>query len=85
MVMAVTSTITLEIARLVARRPSPEQVIAFQPSAESVARAYALIEAERIGTLSTDEQQELESYLAMQHLMILAKAEAHQLLLQEAS
>jgi len=83
--MAVTSTIALEVARFIARSPSPEQVIAFQPSPESVERAYALIDAERAGTLSEDERQELESYLAMQHLMILAKAEAHQLLQQKAS
>jgi hypothetical protein len=83
--MPVTSTIALEVARFIARRPSPEQVIAFQLSPESVERAYALIAAERANTLSEDERQEMESYLAIQHMMILAKAEAHQLLQQEAS
>jgi hypothetical protein len=83
--MSVASMVALEIARFIARRPSPEQVIAFQPSPESIERAYALINTERTGTLSEDEHQELESYLAMQHMMILAKAEAHQQLQQEAS
>ena len=75
----------LEIALFIASQPSPEQVIAFRPSPTVVERAYALIDAERERALSIEEHHELESYLAIQHIMILAKAEAHRQLHQRAS
>lgn len=75
----------VEIARFIASQPTPEQVIAFRPSTEVVERAYALIDAERERPLTEDEAHELEHYLAIQHIMILAKAEAHRQLRQQAS
>ncbi len=77
--------ITLEVARLIASRPTPEQIIAFHPSQDVVDRAYALLDNKRAGTLTQDEQEELNNYLAIEHLMMLAKAEAHQQLHQRAS
>jgi hypothetical protein len=75
--MSVETQAALEIARFIASHPTPEQVIAFQPSPDVVKRAYELIDAERIGMLSKEEYEEMESYLIIQHIMILAKAEAH--------
>jgi hypothetical protein len=79
------SQATLEVARFIASHPSPEQVIAFTASPEVVERAYALISAERERPLSDEERKELESYVLLQHLMIMAKAEAHRQLQQQAS
>jgi len=83
--MPVETQAALEIARFIASHPTPEQVIAFQSSPDVVKRAYELIDAERTGTLTDDEHEEMESYLAIQHIMILAKAEAHRQLQQQAS
>jgi hypothetical protein len=74
--MAIETQAALEVARFIASHPSPERVIAFHLSPDVAERAYALIDAERVGTLTDEERQELESFLAIQHIMILAKAEA---------
>ena len=65
-----------EIARLLAHHPAPEQIVAFHPSTEAAERAYKLIRAERDGSLTEEERQELESYLVIEYLMALVKLEA---------
>ena len=75
----------LEIARFLAQHPTPEQLIAFHPSADVAERAYALIANERIGTLTDDERKELDSYVVIEDLMELVKLEAHRQLRQQAS
>ena len=85
MTLPLESQATREVARFIASHPSPEQVIAFTASPEVAARAYTLIHAERERPLSEAEQKEMESYLLLQHLMIMAKAEAQQQLQQQAS
>ena len=83
--MNLETQVAAEVALFIASSPSPEQVIAFRPSQETVDRAYALIDAERERSLTEDEQKELDTYLAIEHLMIMAKAEAHRKLQQQAS
>ena len=75
----------LEIARFIASQPSPEEIIAFTASDEVNQRAYALIAAERDGTITHEERHELDSYEAIQHIMIQAKAEALAKRQQQAS
>ena len=41
-----------EIARFLAHHPTPEQIVAFHPSAEVAERAYELIQVEREGALT---------------------------------
>ena len=65
-----------EIARFLAHNPTPEQIVAFHPSAEVAERAYELIRTEREGVLTADERQELESYVVIEYLMELVKLEA---------
>ena len=65
-----------EIARFLAHHPTPEQIVAFHPSAEVAERAYELIQAEREGVLTEEERQELESYVVIEYLMELVKLEA---------
>lgn len=74
-----------EVATLIASHPTPEQIIAFKASEEANDRVYTLIDAERVRPLSDEEAEELESYLMIQHLMILAKAKAYLQVKQQAS
>ena len=74
-----------EVARFLAHHPTPEQIMAFYPSPEVAQRAYELIRAEREGSLTEEERQELESFLLIEYLMELVKLEAHQQLRQQAS
>ncbi len=74
-----------EVAQFLAHHPTPEQIVAFHPSAEVAERAYELIQADREGKLSEEERRELESYLVIEHLMEMIKLEAHRQLRQQAS
>jgi hypothetical protein len=74
-----------EIAQFLAHHPTPEQIVAFHPSAEVVDRAYELIQVEREGALTEEERQELESYVVIEYLMELVKLEAQRQLRPQAS
>jgi hypothetical protein len=74
-----------EIARFLAHHPTPEQIVAFHPSAEVADRAYELIQVEREGALTEEERQELESYVVIEYLMELVKLEAQRQLRPQAS
>jgi hypothetical protein len=76
MAMPLKTQAATEIARFLAHHPTPEQIVAFHPSTEVAERAYKLIHAERDGTLTEEERQELESYLVIEYLMELVKLEA---------
>ncbi len=75
----------MEVIRFLLGRPSPEDIIAFRPSPASSARLYQLIDQERAGQLSEAESRELESYMYLEHLMRLLKAEAHRQLEQQTA
>ena len=67
-----------EIIDFIAAGTTPEAVVAFRPS-ESVQRRVAeLVERSKDGTISSEEQSELEDYLQLEHIMIMAKARARQ-------
>jgi hypothetical protein len=83
--MAVESPVALEIASFLVERPMPEQIVAFHPTAEATDRFYALIDAERAGTITAEERAELDSCINLEHMMRLIKAEAHRVLQQQAS
>ena len=74
-----------EIAGFLAHHPTPEQIVAFHPSAEVADRAYELIQVEREGALTEEERQELESYVVIEYLMELVKLEAQRQLRPQAS
>ena len=52
----------------------------FKASPETKARVAELIHREKTVGLTPDETAELDSYEELEHLMIMAKARAHQLL-----
>ena len=74
-----------EVAQFLAHHPTPEQIVAFHPSAEVAERAYELIQVEREGALTEEERQELESYVVIEYLMELVKLEAQRQLRPQAS
>ena len=51
-----------EIAEFLARFPSREEMRAFRPSAERQARASELLWKSNSGTMTEDEQEELEDF-----------------------
>jgi len=77
--------VSLEVAQFLASGPAPERIIAFHPSLEASARAAALLDASREGTLSDEERAELESSIALERMMRLVKAEASRLLASRVS
>ncbi len=65
-----------EIIDFIVAGKSPEQIDAFRPSEESLARISHLIELAKSDALSSEERTELEDFLQLEHLMIMAKARA---------
>lgn len=51
-----------EIAEFMSRFPAREEVLAFRPSAETQARASELLWKSNSGTLTDEEQEELEDF-----------------------
>lgn len=66
----------LEVIDFLAAGITPESLISFRPSAPVQARVADLITREQEGSLSPDEVQELADFLQLEHLMIMAKAQA---------
>lgn len=67
-----------EIIDFIAAGTTPETVVAFRPSEIVRQRVAELIERSNDANLSTEEQSELEDYLQLEHIMIMAKARARE-------
>jgi hypothetical protein len=67
-----------EIIEFIAGGSTPGDVASFQPSSEARAAVEELLERQASGQLTADEQADLSHYLALEHLMRLAKARARQ-------
>ena len=67
-----------EIIDFIAAGTTPEAVVAFHPSDSVQQRVTELIERSKDGSISTEEQSELDDYLQLEHIMIMAKARARQ-------
>jgi hypothetical protein len=67
---------TAQVLETLASLPAPEQILALRPSAEFQERIRVLLEKNRTGGLSEQEQQEWASYEFTEHLVRLAKAHA---------
>jgi hypothetical protein len=65
-----------EIIDFIAAGTTPETVLAFRPSREVQERVAELVERSQEGSISTEDQAELDDYLQLEHLMIMAKARA---------
>ena len=67
-----------EIIDFIAAGTTPEAVVAFRPSDSVRTRVAELVERSKDGGISAEEQSELEDYLQLEHIMIMAKARARQ-------
>jgi len=63
-----------EIIDFIVAGKSPEQIDAFRPSEGVLARVSHLIELAKADALSPEDRTELEDFLQLEHLMIMAKA-----------
>jgi hypothetical protein len=76
--MATSNPAYLELVDFLAAGVTPASLISFRPSEVAQARIADLIAREHQGTLPADEVQELDDFLRLEHLMIMAKARARQ-------
>ena len=65
-----------EIIDFFAAGTTPEAVVAFHPSDGVQQRVAALVESSKEGSISSEEQSELDDYLQLEHILIMAKARA---------
>ena len=65
-----------EIIDFIVAGKSPEQIDAFRPSEQAQARISNLLDLAKTDALSSEERAELEDFLQLEHLMIMAKARA---------
>jgi hypothetical protein len=67
-----------EIIEFIAAGTTPEAVVAFRPSDSVQQRVAGLIDRSKEGSISSEEQSELDDYLQLEHIMIMAKARARE-------
>jgi hypothetical protein len=67
-----------EIIEFIAAGTTPEAVVAFRPSDSVLQRVEGLVRRSKEGRISTEDRSELEDYLQLEHIMIMAKARARQ-------
>lgn len=65
------------VLEMLASQPAPKQVITARPSPQLQKRVSHLLAAGQERTLTDQEQQELNRYLLVEHLVRLAKAHAY--------
>jgi len=65
-----------EVIEFLADGPPPQAIVAFRPSAEAQKRVLELLDKNRAGALTPDEQTELDQYERLDYLMALVKARA---------
>ncbi len=67
-----------EIIDFIAAGTTPEGIVAFRPSESVQQRVAQLVERSQDGSISAEDQSELDDYLQLEHIMIMAKARARQ-------
>jgi len=67
-----------EVIEFLSRGPRPADILAFRPSEQSVQRARELLEKNRAGALTPDEQGEMDEMASLNQLFALIKVHARQ-------
>lgn len=62
-----------EVIDFIAAGTTPEALVAFHPSDGVQQRVADLIERSNEGSISAEDQSELEDYLQLEHIMIIAR------------
>ncbi len=65
-----------EVDEFLTSTPTPEQILAFRPSAAMQDRLRHLLDGNRSATLSADERAELDEHLALENFMRRLKIKA---------
>jgi hypothetical protein len=65
-----------EVLEFLASTPTPDQIIAFQPSEALQERMRYLLDANRNAVLTGEESVELEEFARMNHFMSMLKVRA---------
>ena len=74
--MNAASPVYLELIDFIVSRTTPEALLQFRPSENNQRRVIELMEGRHNGTLSRDETSELDDFIQIEHLLIMAKAQA---------
>ena len=67
-----------ELISFLASSPTAEEILAYQPPAALQARMSELLEKNQRGSLSSDEEAELDEFLRMNRFMSRLQAKARQ-------
>jgi hypothetical protein len=78
--MSAAQPVYWELIDFIAAGTTPEQVIAFRPSAAAQERVEELIAKAKDEDLSPDDQSELDYFFQLEHILRVAKARAEQIL-----
>lgn len=62
------------ILDFLASKPTPEQIVAFRPTAQMQERLNTLLTRGKTGKLTSTEKQELDEYERIEHLIIMLKS-----------
>lgn len=76
--MSAATPVYLEVIDFLARAITPESLLAFRPSDSAQQRVTELLERQESRLLTEAEQQELSDFVQLEHLLIMAKAQARQ-------
>jgi hypothetical protein len=71
---ALPATLYRDILALLVGRPSPEEIVAFQPGPEMQERLRVLLQRTDAGELTSAEQTELDEFERIEHFMVMLKA-----------
>jgi hypothetical protein len=71
-------TLFAEIIEFLASTPTPEHIVAFKPSVQLEQRLEYLLSQNRQDVLTSDERQELDEFLRMNHFMNMLKIRARE-------
>jgi len=73
-----------EVIEFLASGPTSQSIVAFRPSSDALERVSELLDKNRAGALTPDDQAELDQYERLDHLIALVKARARQRLAKAA-
>jgi hypothetical protein len=68
----------MELVEFIVSGMTPEAIIQFRPSETAQRRVSELIGRKNEGLLSDEEASELDDFLQLEHILIMAKVQARQ-------
>lgn len=73
-----TGALAQEIIEFLGHGPAPREIVSFRPSEDSTERARQLLDKNRAGLLTAEEQAELDEMARLNQLFALIKVQARQ-------